>query len=49
MKAGIDLGGTKIQAVVVDDAHEVRGQARLRHLPHQCREGFRCFTDPFTP
>ena len=29
MKAGIDLGGTKIQAVVVDDAHAVAGQARL--------------------
>jgi glucokinase len=26
---GIDLGGTKIQAVVVDAAHEVIGQARL--------------------
>jgi glucokinase len=25
---GIDLGGTKIQAVVVDEAHEVLGQAR---------------------
>ncbi len=25
---GIDLGGTKIQAVVVDDAHEVKGSAR---------------------
>ena len=29
MKAGIDLGGTKIQAVVVDDEHAVAGQARL--------------------
>ncbi len=28
MKAGIDLGGTKIQAVVVDESHEVVGQAR---------------------
>ena len=28
MKGGLDLGGTKVQAVVVDDAHEVRGQAR---------------------
>jgi glucokinase len=28
MRGGIDLGGTKIQAVVVDDDHEVRGQAR---------------------
>jgi glucokinase len=27
--SGIDLGGTKIQAVVVDDAHEVLGSARL--------------------
>ena len=26
---GIDLGGTKIQAVVVDERHEVLGQARL--------------------
>jgi glucokinase len=26
--AGIDLGGTKIQAVVVDDAHEVLGSSR---------------------
>jgi glucokinase len=26
---GIDLGGTKIQAVVVDEAHEVLGAARL--------------------
>lgn len=28
MHGGIDLGGTKIQAIVVDDAGEVRGQAR---------------------
>jgi glucokinase len=28
MRGGLDLGGTKVQAVVVDDAHEVRGQAR---------------------
>ena len=28
MRGGIDLGGTKIQAVVVDDDHQVRGQAR---------------------
>jgi glucokinase len=28
MKAGIDLGGTKIQAVVVSDRFAVRGQAR---------------------
>jgi glucokinase len=28
MRAGIDLGGTKIQAVVVDDDNAVRGQAR---------------------
>ena len=25
---GIDLGGTKIQAVVVDEAHELLGSAR---------------------
>jgi glucokinase len=29
MRAGIDLGGTKIQAVVVDSRHGVRGQAKL--------------------
>src|SRR5687768_11022363 len=29
MKGGIDLGGTKVQAVVVDDDHEVVGDARL--------------------
>ena len=28
MKGGIDLGGTKIQAVVADEGHEVLGQAR---------------------
>jgi glucokinase len=28
MHAGIDLGGTKIQVAVVDDEHEVLGQAR---------------------
>src|SRR3954463_6236047 len=28
LRGGIDLGGTKIQAVVVDDDHEVRGQSR---------------------
>jgi glucokinase len=28
MKGGIDLGGTKVQAVVVDDAYSVLGQAR---------------------
>jgi glucokinase len=28
LRGGIDLGGTKVQAVVVDDAHEVRGSAR---------------------
>jgi glucokinase len=28
MRGGIDLGGTKIQTVVIDDAHEVRGQSR---------------------
>jgi len=28
MRGGIDLGGTKIQAVVVDDEHTVRGEAR---------------------
>ena len=28
MRAGIDLGGTKIQTVVVDEEHEVLGQAR---------------------
>jgi glucokinase len=29
MRSGIDLGGTKIQAVVVDDAGEVLGESRL--------------------
>jgi glucokinase len=29
MRGGIDLGGTKIQAVVVDDDNEVRGEARV--------------------
>jgi len=29
MRAGIDLGGTKIQAVVVDDDDSVQGEARL--------------------
>jgi glucokinase len=29
MRGGVDLGGTKIQAVVVDSRHRVHGQARL--------------------
>ena len=29
MRAGVDLGGTKVQAVVVDARHRVRGQAKL--------------------
>jgi glucokinase len=29
MRGGIDLGGTKIQAVIVDSDHEVRGQTRV--------------------
>src|SRR3954468_15573810 len=29
MRGGIDLGGTKIQAVVVDDEHTVRGEQRV--------------------
>lgn len=28
LRGGIDLGGTKIQAVVVDERHEIRGQSR---------------------
>jgi glucokinase len=28
LRGGLDLGGTKIEAIVVDDAHEIRGQAR---------------------
>jgi glucokinase len=28
MRGGLDLGGTKIQAVVIDDDHQVRGEAR---------------------
>jgi glucokinase len=27
-RGGVDLGGTKIQVVIVDDKHEVLGQAR---------------------
>jgi len=34
LHGGIDLGGTKIQTVVVDEAHEVRGEAR-RPTPHE--------------
>jgi len=29
MRGGLDLGGTKIEALVVDDANEIRGQARV--------------------
>ena len=29
MRGGIDLGGTKIQAVIVDADHEVRGETRV--------------------
>jgi len=29
LRGGIDLGGTKIEAIVVDERHQVRGQARL--------------------
>lgn len=29
LRAGIDLGGTKIQAVVVDSQHQVKGQCRV--------------------
>jgi glucokinase len=29
MRGGIDLGGTKIQAVIVDSEHEVRGETRV--------------------
>jgi glucokinase len=29
MRGGIDLGGTKIQAVIVDDEHTVRGETRV--------------------
>ena len=28
LRAGVDLGGTKIQSVVTDDQHAVLGQAR---------------------
>jgi glucokinase len=34
MRAGIDLGGTKIQAVVIDEADSVVGQARLSTPSH---------------
>jgi glucokinase len=30
LRGGIDLGGTKIQAIVVDADHQVRGQARAK-------------------
>src|SRR5919201_236389 len=33
-RAGVDLGGTKIQVVVVDDSNKVLGQAR-RPTPHE--------------
>jgi glucokinase len=29
LRGGLDLGGTKIEAIVVDDANEIRGQARV--------------------
>lgn len=29
MRGGLDLGGTKVEALVVDDANEIRGQARV--------------------
>ena len=29
MRGGIDLGGTKIQTAVVDDAGEVKGEERV--------------------
>src|SRR3954471_2241730 len=28
LRGGIDLGGTKIQAIVVDSRHQVKGQSR---------------------
>ena len=28
LRAGIDLGGTKIQSIIIDDANTVLGQAR---------------------
>jgi glucokinase len=34
VRGGVDLGGTKIQAVVIDDHHKVLGQAR-RPTPHE--------------
>ena len=32
MRGGIDLGGTKIQAVVVDSRHRVRGEEYVRRI-----------------
>src|SRR5579859_7921134 len=29
LRGGLDLGGTKVEAIVVDDANEIRGQARV--------------------
>lgn len=29
MRGGLDLGGTKVEALVVDDANEIRGRARV--------------------
>ena len=34
LRGGIDLGGTKIEAIVVDDGQEVRGSSR-RETPHE--------------
>ncbi|HEY7207506.1 MAG TPA: ROK family protein [Gaiellaceae bacterium] len=34
IRGGVDLGGTKIQAIVIDDADKVLGQAR-RPTPHE--------------
>ena len=34
LRGGIDLGGTKIEAIVVDDDQEVRGSARRPTPPH---------------
>src|SRR3954465_4015945 len=30
LRGGLELGGTKVQAVIVDDANEVRGQSRAQ-------------------
>ena len=39
LRAGIDLGGTKIQAIVVDDVNDVKGQSRRPTPPDDGPQG----------